>query len=859
MRENDLPKLSLFAIPWLLSLAALATGEEYDEALKLFYAGQYADCVAESIVYQGANEFDQDWVLLKMRAEMALGRYSDAQATLESGLFDHSNSLRIRLAGEEVCRYNQQIDRSFELLQEIQELYDRSAWRFRDALNQIDYAKYLLTQGLDAKEVLDQVLGRVKNNYPNEHQVYAAIGELGLSKNEMGLAADNFRKAIELEPGNPDYHFKLHQATSTGDRQTAEDALEKTLELNPNFIPALLAVAENQVDGEIYEQAEKTIEQIFEINPHQPAAWSLKAIIAHLQNDLDEEQRCRAKALEHWQFNPQVDYLIGKKLSRKYRFVAGEAYQRRALIFDPDFQPARIQLAQDVLRLGREREGWELAERVFESDNYNVVAHNLVTLRDQIEKFETIKRKNFVVRMDPLEAKLYGDRVLDLLVRASELLESKYKIDIRTPVIVEIFSKQQDFAIRTFGTPGGDGFLGVCFGNVVTMNSPSAQGANLTSWESVLWHEFCHVVTLQKTKNKMPRWLSEGISVYEERLADSAWGQSMNLDYRDMIEDGDLTPISELSNAFLKPESGAHLQFAYYQSSMVVEFLIQEHGLQTLVRVLDDLAVGMPINESLARYTGSLELLNQEFEQYIRGKADELVAKGNWDKPEFEETPDAATLLQFAAENPDNVFALQLKARTQLEAKLWNDAKASCLKLLELGYNFPGERNPHLMLAEIYQATDDKPNQIQSLQSYLQVDADATQPMVQLMEIYRGDQDWASLIKVAQRYLAVNPIISVPHRYLADAGVATGNHQLAISGLTALTELDPGDPAGIYFQLAGAHFALNEVPVAKRFVLKSIEEAPRYQEAHELLLQILKREKETSSAGDETGKSLQKQ
>ena len=33
---------------------------------------------------------------------------------------------------------------------------------------------------------------------------------------------------------------------------------------------------------------------------------------------------------------------------------------------------------------------------------------------------------------------------------------------------MEIFPQQKDFAIRTFGLPGGAGFLGVCFGTVVT-------------------------------------------------------------------------------------------------------------------------------------------------------------------------------------------------------------------------------------------------------------------------------------------------------------------------------------------------------------------------------------------------------
>ena len=97
---------------------------------------------------------------------------------------------------------------------------------------------------------------------------------------------------------------------------------------------------------------------------------------------------------------------------------------------------------------------------------------------------------------------------------------------------------------------GGAGFLGVCFGPVVTVNSPASRMAHPSNWEAVLWHEFCHVVTLTKTKNKMPRWLSEGISVYEERISNPTWGQTINPRYRELITKGDMKPIGELSAAY---------------------------------------------------------------------------------------------------------------------------------------------------------------------------------------------------------------------------------------------------------------------------------------------------------------------
>ena len=176
--------------------------------------------------------------------------------------------------------------------------------------------------------------------------------------------------------------------------------------------------------------------------------------------------------------------------------------------------------------------------------------------------------------MDPREADLYGPRVLALLRRARKTLGEKYGASIPGPVTVEIFPRKKEFAVRTFGLPGAEGFLGVCFGGVITANSPASQGETPSNWEAVLWHEYCHVVTLNKTRNKMPRWLSEGISVYEEEKENPAWGSADHPRYRAMLLGEDFTPLSRLSSAFLAPKSGMHLQFAYFESALAVEFLV---------------------------------------------------------------------------------------------------------------------------------------------------------------------------------------------------------------------------------------------------------------------------------------------
>src|SRR5262249_36616527 len=160
---------------------------------------------------------------------------------------------------------------------------------------------------------------------------------------------------------------------------------------NPNQVECLLLMVDNRIDQERYDDAGKILDQIAEINPAHPRMLAYRAIIAHLRNQLDEEKKHRAAALEKWATNPAVDFLIGKKLSQKYRFAEGEKYQRRGLAIDPAYLPAKGQLAQDLLRLGREEEGLKLAEEVYTADAYNVFAHNLVTLQESLAKFRTLE------------------------------------------------------------------------------------------------------------------------------------------------------------------------------------------------------------------------------------------------------------------------------------------------------------------------------------------------------------------------------------------------------------------------------------------------------------------------------------
>ncbi|HUG18878.1 MAG TPA: tetratricopeptide repeat protein, partial [Planctomycetaceae bacterium] len=91
----------------------------------------------------------------------------------------------------------------------------------------------------------------------------------------------------------------------------------------------------------------------------------------------------------------------------------------------------------------------------------------------------------------------------------------------------------------------------------------------------------------------------------------------------------------------------------------------------------------------------------------------------------------------------------------------------------------------------------------------------------------------------ANRLLAVNPLLPDPHRFLAEAGEQAGDAEAAIVGLRALSRMNPFDPADIHYRAARLLHQTGQFDEARHQVLLALAEAPRYREAHELLLEVV--------------------
>ena len=575
---------------------------ELDDAQKALKVGDHARCIEISDKAIKGRAFGEEFYLLKATAENQTGEYRAAYDTIVDGLARYSWSIRMRLIGLEAARMSDQAAQASVWQTEIADFAGRAPWRYSDADNLVALGRAALDMGLDARNVLEKFYDRALKMHPDHRDALLASGELALEKQDFELAADTFQAALKKYPDDADLYFGVARSLERSEPPLAAHALSMTLKNNHRHLPALLYQAENAIDAEQYDEALRLLDKILAINAKQPAAWAYRSVIANLRNDPKGADFFRDGALSTWSKNPWIDHLIGRKLSQKYQFAEGAAHQKKSLEFAVTFGPARVQLTQDLLRLGKEEDGWKLGEAAHKADAYDVHLFNLMQLHDELSKYRAIETDGFLIRMEAKEAAIYGNAVVDLLQRARKTLCGKYGLELKDRITVEIFPEPNDFAVRTFGMPGASGYLGVCFGRVITANSPASQKDHPSNWQAVLWHEFCHVVTLELTHNRMPRWLSEGISVYEERQANPTWGQRMTASNRARIVSGRLTPIRELSGAFLRPETTADLNFAYFQSSLVVEFFVERYGLEKLKNVLADLATGLPIDPALERH-----------------------------------------------------------------------------------------------------------------------------------------------------------------------------------------------------------------------------------------------------------------
>ncbi len=823
-----------------LDLDRLFEDRNLGPVTELLKKGDY-DLVAricEAAIQRGMKA--PEWRLLRLRALHLMGREIDVrdEVQLAVKIFpDHLGLLMLQHGN--ACRLGRD-DLAEAALKAVNAAAKVKLAKDRSAADWVWLGEAALALGADAKKVIQQYFQVAQKKDPILEEAYLAEGRLALAKDDAARAADVFRAGLKAHGETADLRAGLALAYANGDREKQQENWTRALELNPLHAEALLNQAEALIGAEKFLEAEAAIQKVIETCETHPEAWALRAAVAQLSSaDAEKVKSARANGLKMWEQNPVVDHTLGRVLSRAYRFAEGAACQRQALALDKDYLPARVQLCHDLLRLGEESEAWKLAASIREKDGYNVQAHNIGLLEQEMNGYTTQSFEDFILKMPKRDWPIYGERALALLREAKMMLTAKYGLNLKRPVMVEFFGAQQDFAIRTFGSLGGQGLLGVCFGTVITMNSPGGLAHSGSNWEATLWHEFCHVVTLTLTKNQMPRWLSEGISVYEESQRNPIWGMAMKADFRRMIlEENATTPVGQLSSAFLNAKDHEHTMFAYYQSSQVVSYLMETFGLERVQGILRDLAAGKRINEALQANTVALGTLEKDFERYLKAKAEAYGQKADWDEPKPEDLnplePDALTA--YHQKHPRNLWVIHQLIESLRQQEDWPAVLSLAEKLIQLVPEDLSEAGGYHIKTTVLRRLKRIEDETVILRYLADRGSSAMSTYLRLIELDLAAKDWPRVQINAQRAMALNPFLLSPQKAHAESAEALGQREEAIAAYQRVLILDPVGAATTHFRLAQL-LKSSDAVTAKQHLLDSLALAPRFREAHRLLQQ----------------------
>jgi len=388
------------------------------------------------------------------------------------------------------------------------------------------------------------------------------------------------------------------------------------------------------------------------------------------------------------------------------------------------------------------------------------------------------------------------------------------------------------------------GALGVCFGQVIAQDSPTARAGEPFNWGSTLWHEYAHVITLQITDHLIPRWFSEGLSVYEEHKARPGWGDDWSIGHIKAYADGRWFKISEIDNGFLRPKRPDDIGLAYFEASQICHFVEEKYGFNAILEMLRGYKEKKKTPEILLSVLKLSEAdFDREFNTYVNGKIGRFVKalEPGWKNKDLPNLSKDEAIKQAEA-NPDD-FILNLRAGLELAADLkFDEAAIKFLKRSIELFPFQGNGGAYEALAAIYKKQGNKAAEAEALEALIKVDEndyDAPKRLAQL-KLEAGDK--ARALELLKMSFYINPFETSSHStagdLLLEVSGQTGGADKAIREFQIALAANPPNIAEAQYNLARAYFSAGKKPEARRFVLRSLENAPSFEKAQELLLKI---------------------
>jgi cellulose synthase operon protein C len=768
------------------------------------------------------DQGDPGVVALKARAAIARGRYADAEAALRPSALRAPASA----AALELGLLLQTLGRS-----DATPLLRGVASGASDLLV-AGRALHALGAFDDANDVFKVAASKA----PKDPAINTAWGELYLDAHQKADALELFQAALGGDPRWTPALLGAAQALSDDDPPQAVAAAKKAIEINPSYVDALVFLASQAMDQDHRDEAREWLQKAFAVNPSSLGAHAELAAIAYVEDRTAEFDAEVGKALAIAPNYGEAYGVAGELAAHSYRFDEAVTLVRRGLMLKPQNPQMLSDLGMHLLRTGDEPGARAVLEDSFKLFPRDKPTLNLLGMLDKLDKFVTVRDGDLIFRFHPDEVAILQEYAIPLAHKALNDYAARYEFTPSGPILIEVFPKQDDFAVRNVGLPGMIGALGACFGRVVTMDSPKATPDHPFQWEATLWHELGHVVTIQASNQRVPRWLTEGISEYEQKRARAEWARQMDLEFASLMNDDKVIKLRDLNAAFSDPRK---ISIAYFQGSVIVEYLVDTYGQAGLNKLLRAYGQGLDTAAALkSALDTDFDQMQSGFDSALERRFGSIRRALAGADPETLSKKSVEELRALAASEPGSYWVEMALGRA---LRMGADHDGAMRAFGAAAGLIPLAPAPHAQMAQIAIEEKDRTREIGELRALLAVDfddLDAARELASAMQ-KAGINDAASVRAVNERIVALDPFDGQAHTVLGRLAMDRNEAEAAMRDFKVALALNPVDLAAAHTDLAGSYFKVGRMADAKKQTLAALEIAPTYPPAQELLLKLV--------------------
>ncbi|MDH3371778.1 MAG: tetratricopeptide repeat protein [Gammaproteobacteria bacterium] len=686
-------------------------------------------------------------------------------------------------------------------------------------------AKAEAAWALGDRQAANELFRAATSANPDDTTALVRWGDLYAASHQEAEALEMYREALAADPANA--YAKLGAAHVLAGRFASEAGLYLESILSSNVpdgarVGAQLLTARIALEnGDTRLAAQSLDEAEALIREHDWPPLDAHALRAAL--DLDAGVEDNAWIRRALDYNPawgNVYAIPAHFLIIKRRYREGIDLFQRAVDIEPGLASAHEQLGINLLRDNQVSRARRHIEAAYAEDPFSPRVVNTLRLLDSFSDFRLVESRGadgdvpIILRLHKTERDVLAPYATDLVRESIAEFTSRYDFTLTEPVIVEMYPDHDDFAVRTAGMPGL-GILGATFGYVIAMDSPSGRSVEEFQWGTTLWHEMAHVFTLEATDHRVPRWFSEGVSVYEEWRSGPSRGVRLSHMVLDKMRDDAFLPINRLDEGFIRPTYEGQVIVSYMQAGLICRFIDQQYGEGKLAAMLVDWRDGAATPAVIERVLGvDTDAFDDAFGRALDAEFGTLLAS-------LDDWREKRKQLTRAVDNKD-----------------WQGVATIASELITLMPGHVTSNSPYLVLADAQRELGKTGAARATLETYWQKGGYEVGALGTLVRELRAAGANDKALAVHARINLIDPLNAELHGEYGELLLAAGQPQQALREFEVALALAPHDMATAWYRMAEARMALGEKAKAQANLLEALDIAPNFRPAQKLLLKL---------------------